>query len=238
MKLSTFATLNSLLEALLSHKIQQMRTLLILLVSLLTLSASQAQRGRRFTPIYGTDEEINRTLSFITENLLFDSLTYTRLGSLNGYVRCVFNVNEEGKIVDIKIAKGLSPWIDYEISTTMSTMPNMNPFINTKGERVKVKRDIYFTFGSKDDRGWGNPYLNKSEQTTASIEEQRRHIKDSIMKNNQAWSDFTTDNAKIALDGKSVYKPGILPNNPLQIKTPPTRPPVTITIKGSLDDKN
>lgn len=208
-----------------------MRILITLILAVTTFGASQAQR--KFTPILGSDTEVNRTLTFITENLVLDSLTSSRLSNLEGYIRCVFYVDLTGKISDIKVAKGLATWIDYEILNAMTVLPKMHPFTDRKGEAIRVKRDVYFTFGSTDERGWGNPYLGKPEQTTASIESQRKAQVDKIMKDEKAWNDFTTDNTKVSLDGKSVYKPGVLPNNPLKIKLPNTPPPpIKLTIKS------
>lgn len=192
-----------------------------------------AQRSRKFMPIYGKDSDINRTLTFITDNLLFDSLTYTRLANLDGYVHCTFNVDQKGKIVDIKITKGLAMWLDYEIINSMKELPEMAPFTNRKGELQKVRRDVYFTFNSSDENSWPNPYNQSTpDMTTASIDAQRKEQLEKIAKAETAWNEFTTDNTKISLDGKGIYKPGVLPNNPLNIKTPPPKPPIKITIKS------
>lgn len=204
-----------------------------MLILFLIAPLSLAAQSKKFTPVYGNDSDINRTLSFVTENFMFDSLTYTRLQDMKGYTRCSFVVGKDGKIKDVKITKSLKYWLDYEIIKAMHSLPEMTPFRNKEGHTVEVKRDIYFTFNnSGKDNYFQRPGYNDNIQQDPSIEQQRNA---QIAKNAEQlenWNKFTKDNTKISLDGKSVYKPGVLPNNPLKINTPVTKPPLTITINA------
>ncbi|CDN31025.1 hypothetical protein BN938_0926 [Mucinivorans hirudinis] len=189
--------------------------------------------GRKFSPIYGSDADINRTLTFISENFAFDSLTYSRLANLKGYVHCRFFVEKDGSVVDIQIARGLAYWIDYEIIAGMKALPKMEPFKDRAGGALKVRREVFFTFNnSEEDRFSKLPNYSDHQQQDPEIERQRKEQIEKGIAQNKAWDKFMEENAKLSLDGKSIYKPGTLPNNPLKITPPPTRPPIKVTIKA------
>lgn len=206
------------------------------LITLIIISAPLllTAQVKRFTPVFGNDSDVNRTLAFVTENFMFDSLTYTRLQDIKGYTRCTFTVDRQGKIKDVKVTKSLKYWLDYEIIKTMTTLPAMTPFRDKNGNTIEVKRDIYFTFNNseKNDNYYQRHGYDGNIQQDPSIEQQRNAQIAKNAEQLEKWNKFTKDNAKISLDGKSIYKPGVLPNNPLKINTPITKPPIVITINA------
>lgn len=211
-----------------------MRKLISIILSALLLAIvlpkeAQGQIPGAFRPVYGNDNDLNRTISFVTENLVLDSLTYARLGSLKGHIRCTFDVNEQGKIINIRIAKGLAYWIDYEILVAMNSLPNMVPFKDKSGQPTTVKRDVYFTFNTDDTQNWP---LYELPGLDSEITAQRREQAAKIAKLNAEWDEFLKDNTKLSLNGKGVYKPGVLTQNPLNLKNPPKRPPAKLTIRA------
>lgn len=209
-----------------------MRFVVLTVLIFTSIVTSSAQR-KKFTPIYGSDSEINHTLAFITENITFDSITYSRLNTVNGFIRCTFSVDTDGSIVDVKIARSLAYWLDHEVLVAMKTLPKMDPFTNKNGEPIRVRRDVYFTFNNPDDRRNTLPPTYEDHMpVSAELARQQKKEWDKNIANEKSWNKFTADNTKISLDGKSIYKPGVLPNNPLKIKTPPIKPPVTITIQS------
>lgn len=208
------------------------RSFFLILFFFVQLTVCAQRYGKKFTPIYGTDAEINQTLSFVTENLVFDSLTYTRLGNVQGYVRCTFNIDTDGRVVDIKIVKSLAYWLDHEIISAMKRLPATTPLKNKNGDKIKVSRNIYFTFNSTEDKNRpAPPFYGSHTEADPKIAEQRHAIAEKMMAQQEAWDGYMKDNTKISLDGKSIYKPDMLPSNPLKINTPPVKPPINVTIK-------
>lgn len=84
-------------------------------------------------PVYPGGEKALKT--FITENIRYPKEAVTK--RISGKVYVTFVIDENGKVVDAKIARGVDPLLDEEALRVIKSMPDWTPGTN-KGVKVKV----------------------------------------------------------------------------------------------------
>lgn len=200
---------------------------IIILITITLCTVDAQRRGRTFRPIFGQDEQLNRTLAHITEHISLDSFTQARIPSITGTIYCTFEVNEKGEFKNIKIARGVTPWLDYKIVAAMAIIPPTVPFFNNKGEAESRKREVVFAFGSSN-RSKGLVPPDYRPEVNPDQDPERIKELEKIRAQNEKWDKFAFDNTKLSLDGKSIYKPN---GSPLQKPITPATPPPSTGIK-------
>ena len=86
---------------------------------------------------------INALLEYLKKNIKYPAIC--RDNNIQGRVIVSFVVNNDGKIVDPEVVKGVNPSLDKEALRVISTMPNWKPGYQ-RGKPVRVKYSVPVNF--------------------------------------------------------------------------------------------
>lgn len=141
---------------------------LVVLAFLLYVPAIYAQQGGDapavqsadetivFTPIYGSDSEMNALLQYITEWVILTIPQNESIHSVDCVIQCHITMDTTGRVTNIRIGKNRHPWLAYAISASLRQMPAYDSPL-TRGRNFS--HNLYFTFGPD-----GLPYNSGNRQ--------------------------------------------------------------------------
>ena len=82
-------------------------------------------------------------MRYLRENIKYPTIPQET--GTQGRVTVQFVVNKDGSIVDVKVAKGIDPYLDKEAVRVISTMPKWKPG-KQRGVPVRCKFTVPVTF--------------------------------------------------------------------------------------------
>ncbi len=132
-----------------------MKKLLFLSAALFFVGLASAQSSNDKTdPVFNMVEEMPTfkggdaaMMNYLSENLTYPEKA--KVEGVQGTVFVTFVVNKEGKIVDPKVARGVSPELDNEAQKVVATMPNWRPG-KMNGKPVSVQYNLPIRFKLDD----------------------------------------------------------------------------------------
>lgn len=218
-----------------------MKFLLISLsTALLCLGSAYGQEKKiqKFNPVYGSQNEINELLSFVSTNIKVE-LSEDQIRGVNGYMVCKFRLDTLGNIHTIRVGHSLRPWIDYAIVGAMNRLPPYGtPATDRRGEKKDVERQLVFSFGTSlkplDHIGFNEEKVRQNTQD--KIDAQLAEINRKKMEDYTKWGNFTKENATLKYDSRDALKGSYptLPQGMDPLKTPIITPRISV---AGVDDK-
>lgn len=195
---------------------------------MLSSAVCYGQRVERVNPIYGNDEQANKMIGYISENLEMVIPTGRSLADVNGYMRCKISIDPSGKIADIKVMNSLRMWLDIVIIEALKSIPPSPTWrSNTTHELNKA---LVFSFGNLDltKAIYGYDKQMVKDQTEASVDNQQEKRKAELATHWNAWDVKNKEDLKI----KMPLSPEKSKNPTIPLKNQQTTPPVKIPIIG------
>lgn len=195
----------------------------LLMLSMLLLSTiSYSQQVERVNPIYGNDEQANRMISYISENLKLIIPKERNLTDVNGMMRCKITIDPYGKIADIKILNSLQLWLDIVIIEALKSIPASPTWKSSTAH--ELKKALVFSFGNfkgpKAIYGYDKEMVDNRME--ASINEQREKQIKQMSTHWQAWNEKSKSDLK--MDMPLSPDRNKMPVDPM-IKDKPITPP-------------
>lgn len=161
-----------------------------------------------FNPVLSADKWFNEMLIYVSSNLQLYLPKKESLTNVRGAIVCSFNVNKSsGVIEELKIVRGLAPWLNHAILNAMISVPPLNQSVAVELMK-REKREIVFHFGSPKDKmgtdiyNWQNTQKDKLQ---ADIKDLQQQNKEQLQAANKKWGNYRDDNLmKGALTQKHV----------------------------------
>ena len=82
-------------------------------------------------------------MQYLSKNIKYPTISQEQ--GTQGRVTCQFVVNKDGSIVDVKVIRGVDPYLDKEAVRVISTMPKWKPGMQ-RGKPVRVKYTVPVMF--------------------------------------------------------------------------------------------
>ncbi len=187
-----------------------------------SLSCAFSQNFERVSPVYGSDNQANEMIRYISENLTLEVPDGRSTKEVNGYMSCKISIDPMGRIADINITRSVVRWLDIVIVEGLRKIPPSRTWQSNK--TTTLKRQLVFTFGNGRTYREAIYGFNKEgvkSQINTSVNQWQKHLKDSLAKHWSAWDDKTTLDVKLDMPlspSKSDLPHGVIQNP--DIKTP------------------
>ncbi len=194
-----------------------MKKLLFIITTLIaSLSASFSQNYERVSPVYGSDNQANEMIRYISENLTLEIPEDRSTKDVNGYMSCKISIDPSGRIADINITHSAVRWLDIVIVEGLRKIPPSRTWQSNK--TTALKRQLIFTFGN--GRAYRKPIYGFNQegvkaQINGSVDQWQKHLQDSLRKHWGAWNDKTTLDMKLDMPlspSKSDLPHGVIQN--------------------------
>ncbi len=82
-------------------------------------------------------------MQYLSKNIKYPTISQEQ--GTQGRVTCQFVVNKDGSIVDVKVIRGVDPYLDKEAIRVISSMPKWKPGMQ-RGKPVRVKYTVPVMF--------------------------------------------------------------------------------------------
>lgn len=208
-----------------------MKRLLVLLLVFISGSVF-AQKVERVNPIYGSDEQANKMIAYISENLKMVVPIGRSLAEVNGYMRCRIAIDPHGKISEIKIINSLQMWLDIVIIEALKSIPpSPNWTSNTTHE---LKKALVFSFGNVQmaKATYGYDKQRVDNQVEASVNEQRTKQQEELASHWNAWGEKSKSDLKIKMPLSPERGKGpVIPLKDQQTPPPVNIPKVSVSLE-------
>lgn len=208
-----------------------MRHFVVLIFTLFSLT-SFGQRVERVSPIYGNDEQANKMIGYISENLKMVIPTGRSLSDVRGFMRCKITIDPHGKIADIKIINSLQLWLDIVIIDALKNIP---PSPNWQSKTThELKKALVFSFGGPNlpKATYGYDKERVDNQIEQSIDEQRKKQQKELATHWNAWNEKSKENLKLSMPlSPEKNKAPHIPLKDQQTTAPINLPKVAISLE-------
>lgn len=187
----------------------------------------------KFTPVLGSEREINEALIYLSENLAVYIPQDEDINTIRGEILCSFIIDTTGSITKAWIGRGIVPWLNNAIVEALREMPAWSPKVDRKGKPIEVRHDIYFCFNGQQD-----PTDRTSEKIAQSRNDFQQKKREELAAKNSEWDKTLQSRLKLPNPIRSNDHQ-LLPlstENPLN----PLRKPltgITISTKSSAIEK-
>lgn len=194
----------------------------IIITLSLCVNISMAQNVERVAPIFGTDDQANMMIRYISDNLELMIPNGKTLENVNGMMRCKISIEPSGKIYDIQIIKGVTDakWLDIIIMEGLLKIPP-SPMWRAPAKH-QLSKALIFSFGR---HGYHKKTYGPNQDAVQAnldnhLNKWARNLRDSMTRHQLRWEKKTSADIKLPMpaspDGEKQRQP--------DLNTPPLRP--------------
>ena len=162
-------------------------------------SASDKRGGRiaRVKPVLIGNEQMNRTIIFVSENCELVIPPDRNIDDIEGRIFCSFTVDSSGCVSTVWITKGLNHWLDRAVSEAIMKLPAWNGYFGKSDKKSSTRHEVVFSFTSSSGLGFTDINTVAAERETAmknELKEQKRKESKETKARNEKWTKFRNDN--------------------------------------------